>query len=219
MAEPDRTGASSGAERVRFLLRALGTFCLSFAAVLAANIAWLLWGTGIFVTSHAQHTLRQQIVAEIGHPRIPSPGPTGPPAPRVRYPVPREGGAVGILRIPRLRLDMVIVQGTSIDDLKKGPGHYPGTAFPWDPHGRVAIAGHRTTYLRPFWSLDQLRPGDAIRIQTEFGTFVYRVTVSRVVAPTALWVARQTRGPTLVLTTCDPRFSASHRLAVFAVRT
>ncbi len=218
MAEPDRTRSSAGGERVRFLLRALGVFSVSFAVVLAANIAWLLWGTGIFVTSHAQQALRQQLVAEIGHPRIPSPGPSGPPG-HVRYPVPREGQAVGILKIPRLRLDMVIVEGTGTDDLKKGPGHYPGTAFPWEAHGRVAIAGHRTTYLRPFWSLDRLSPGDPIRIQTEFGTFVYRVVESRVVPPGALWVARQTRAPTLVLTTCDPRFSASHRLAVFAVRT
>jgi sortase A len=136
----------------------------------------------------------------------------------VKIPVPKDGEAVGILKIPRLHLDMVVVQGTTIQDLMKGPGHYPGTAFPWSDHGRVAIAGHRTTYLRPFWALDTMRPGDRIQIQTEFGTFEYRVTGLRVVLPTAMWVARQTSSPTLVLTTCNPRFSSSQRIAVFAVR-
>jgi len=203
--------------RIRFLSRALGTFCLAFAVALAANIAWLVWGTGIFVTSHAQHTLRTEIVGRIHHPRLP-PAQSQGVSPR-HYPAPKAGQPMGILRIPRIHLDIVIIEGTTTDDLKEGPGHYPGTAFPWQDHGRVAIAGHRTTYLRPFWSLDSLRQGDVIRIQTEFGTFVYRVTGSRVVPPTAMWVAKQTAQPTLVLTTCEPRYSATHRLAVFAVRT
>ena len=113
---------------------------------------------------------------------------------------------------------MVVVQGTSTSDLEKGPGHYADTAFPWDPRGRAGIAGHRTTYLHPFWSLDKLRRGDLIELRTRYGTFDYRVTGSRTVLPTATWVLAQTRAPTLVLTTCTPRFSATHRLVVFATR-
>jgi sortase A len=82
----------------------------------------------------------------------------------------------------------------------------------------VAIAGHRTTYLHPFWSLDQLGPGDRIELQTRFGRFDYRVTSTRTVLPTAVWILRPTRDPTLVLTTCSPRFSATRRLVVFATR-
>jgi sortase A len=93
------------------------------------------------------------------------------------------------------------------------------SADPWDDRGRVAIAGHRTTYLHPFWSLDRLRAGDLIRLVTVVGTFDYRVTQSAEVPPSALWIARQTTRPSLVLTTCTPRFSASQRLVVFAVRT
>jgi hypothetical protein len=82
----------------------------------------------------------------------------------------------------------------------------------------VAVAGHRTTYLHPFWSLDELRRGDLVRLRTEYGTFEYRVTGSRVVLPDAVWVLRQTDEPTLVLTACEPRFSAAKRLVVFAER-
>jgi sortase A len=113
---------------------------------------------------------------------------------------------------------MVIVEGTDTEDLKKGPGHYTGTAYPWEDQGRVGVAGHRTTYLHPFWGLDKLRPGDLIRIVTEFGRFDYRVTGSKVIVPSDASVLDQTETPTLVLTTCTPRFSASHRLVVFAVR-
>jgi LPXTG-site transpeptidase (sortase) family protein len=194
----------------------LGTFCLAFAALLAINIAWLLWGTGLFVTAHAQHHLRAEILERIQHPRVTLT--SAPKTEPITFPIPHDGDPVGILKIPRLHLDIVVVQGTSIEDLKLGPGHYPGTAFPWEDRGRVAIAGHRTTYLRPFWSLDSMRQGDRIQIRTEYGVFNYRVTGLRVVRPDALWVANQTRAPTLVLTTCNPRFSASQRLALFAVR-
>jgi sortase A len=113
---------------------------------------------------------------------------------------------------------MVVVEGVSAGDLQKGPGHYPRTAYPWQRTGRVGIAGHRTTYLHPFWNLDKVRPGDGISLVTEYGTFDYEVTGSRVVLPSDVWVLRQTAAPTLVLTACTPRFSASHRLVVFARR-
>ena len=115
-------------------------------------------------------------------------------------------------------LDMVVVEGVGSRELTKGPGHYPDTAFPWEDHGRVAIAGHRTTYLQPFWALDELKTGDVIRLETEFGWFDYRVTGSRVVLPNDVSVLEQTKEPTLVLTACTPRFSGSHRLVVFASR-
>jgi sortase A len=180
------------------------------AVAVAGYQAWLFWGTGL-VTARAQSQLRAEITSRIETPRWAK-------APPPRAPVVLPGGAMAIVRIPKIGLDMVVVQGTTVDDLKKGPGHYANTAFPWQQHGRVGIAGHRTTYARPFWSLDELGAGDEIVLVTEFGSFHYRVTGSRVILPTERWVLARTRKPTLVLTTCTPRFSASHRLVVFAER-
>ena len=70
------------------------------------------------------------------------------------------------------------MQGTDYEALKKGPGHYPDTADPWDPTGRVGIAGHRTTYLAPFYSLETLRAGRHDHAADEYGTFDYEVTGS-----------------------------------------
>ena len=193
------------------IFRALGTICLAVAVVVAGYLGWLLWGTGIG-TAHEQHGLRQEIVQQIAHPRVLNPQTRLP-----TKPLP-EGAPLGLIRIPRIHLDMVVVNGTSTADLKRGPGHYIGTAYPWEATGRVGIAGHRTTYLHPFGGLDKLRPGDLIRLETEYGNFDYHVTGSRVILPTGTWVLNQSKAPTLALTTCTPRFSASHRLVVFASR-
>lgn len=190
--------------------RRIGLLFVAAAVAVAGHQAWLFWGTGI-VTARAQSHLRTEIISRIENPRWAQ-------APPPRAPVVLPGGAMAILRIPKIGLDMVVVQGTTVEDLKKGPGHYANTAFPWQRHGRVGIAGHRTTYARPFWSLDELRAGDEIVLVTEFGRFQYRVTGSRVILPAERWVLARTKNPTLVLTTCTPRFSASHRLVVFAER-
>jgi sortase A len=201
-------------KRTGFILRTAGTLCLVAALGVGGYMAWLLWGTGI-TTSRAQTELKARILERIETPRPPV-VPEDPVAPvSVSF---SPGEPMAILRIPRIGLDMVVVEGSDTENLKKGPGHYPDTAYPWEESGRVAIAGHRTTYGQPFWSLDELRRGDLIRVVTEFGRFDYRVTRLREVLPTDGWVLEQTDRPTLVLTTCTPRFTASRRLIVFAER-
>src|SRR5438477_417483 len=91
------------------------------------------------------------------------------------------------------------------------------TPVRWVGPGRVGIAGHRTTYLHPFFNLDQVRPGDTIQLLTGFGTYRYAVTRNFVLPEaTAGVVLRQTSRPTLVLTTCNPKYASSQRLIVEA---
>jgi sortase A len=188
-------------------LRITGNILLAAGFLVAAYVAWILWGTGVY-TSRAQGELRQDLAARIQDPR------SGELSRTRTLP----GEALAILRIPKIDMDTVVIEGTDVRDLKKGPGHYRDTAYPWEDEGKVGIAGHRTTYGAPFWSLDKLRRGDRIRLATEFGTFDYQVTRTREVLPTETDILRQTRDPTLVLTTCTPRFSAARRLIVFADR-
>lgn len=189
------------------LLRITGNIFLAAGFVVLAYVAWLLWGTGIY-TSRAQGQLREDISVRIQDPR------SGELS-RTRV---LPGDALALLRIPKIDMDVVVIEGTDIRDLKKGPGHYRDTAYPWEDDGKVAIAGHRTTYGAPFWSLDKLRRGDRISLATEFGTFDYRVSRTREVVPTETAILQQTKEPTLVLTTCTPRFSAAKRLIIFADR-
>lgn len=127
----------------------------------------------------------------------------------------RPGDAAGRITIPGLRASFLFVQGTDAASLEKGPGHYPSTALPG--LGRtVAIAGHRTTFLAPFRHLDALRAGERVVLTMPYGRFVYVVQFHRIVDPTAWWVTRNVGYDRLVLSACDPLFSAAHRLVVFA---
>lgn len=127
----------------------------------------------------------------------------------------RAGQAIGRILIPRIGVSFLVIQGTDTLSLEKGPGHYPGTALPG--LGRtVAIAGHRTTYLAPFRHIDALRPGDRIVLEMPYGRFTYSVQWHSIVLPSALWVTRNVGYDRLVLSACNPLYSAAQRIIVFA---
>jgi sortase A len=111
---------------------------------------------------------------------------------------------------------LYVVHGVSLDLLRRGPGHYPDSDAPGGA-GNLAIAGHRTTYGAPFWSLEELSDGDTIHVVDRRGDeWVYAYREQRVVAPTDTWVVGDdplgSGAPTITLTTCHPRFSAAQRL-------
>ena len=110
----------------------------------------------------------------------------------------------------------VVVEGTGASALRAGAGHYPNTPLPGE-EGNVAIAGHRTTYGKPFANLDHLKPGDEIFLETPVGKYTYKVSKDPfVVTTTDFSVIAQTPGKTLTLTTCHPKGSARQRLVVKA---
>jgi len=125
------------------------------------------------------------------------------------------GNAIGHIRIPRIGASYDVVQGTDEASLEKGPGHYPATAFPGLGQ-TVAIAGHRTTYLAPFRHLDALKPGDRIVLEMPYAVFTYAVQYRRIVLPNALWVTRGVGYERLVLSACNPLYSAAQRIIIFA---
>jgi sortase A len=82
--------------------------------------------------------------------------------------------------------------------------------------GTVGVAGHRTTYLAPFNKIDKLRKGDEVRLEMPYATVTYRVERTRIVLPTAVWVTKRVGYDRLILSACHPKYSASHRIVVFA---
>jgi len=125
------------------------------------------------------------------------------------------GDAIGRIVIPRIGAGFDVIQGTDTISLEKGPGHYPTSAFPG--LGRtVAIAGHRTTYLAPFRHIDRLRGGDRIVLSMPYARFTYVVQYRKIVLPTALWVTDDVGYDRLVLSACNPLYSAKQRIIVFA---
>jgi sortase A len=126
-----------------------------------------------------------------------------------------EGDALGRIRIDRIGLSSVVVEGTGAGDLRTGPGHYPRTPLPGQ-RGTVAIAGHRTTYDAPFRKIDKIKPRDEITVVLPYGRFTYRVERTRIVEPTDVWVTQRVSYDRLILSACHPLYSAAKRIVVFA---
>ena len=127
----------------------------------------------------------------------------------------KPGDAIGRIRISKIGISFVVVQGTDGSSLQKGPGHYLDTSFPGLP-GTVAIAGHRTTYLAPFRHINDLHRGDVIELEMPYARFTYSVEKTRIVAPSEYSVIKPVGYPRLVLTACHPLYSAAQRIVVFA---
>ena len=105
------------------------------------------------------------------------------------------------------------VSGVSLDQLKRGPGHYPETPLPGQK-GNVAIAGHRTTYGQPFHNIDKVKVGDQIIFETLQGTFVYRATETIIVKPSQVEILEDKGDNRITLIACHPKYSAKERIIV-----
>jgi len=229
-------------EHVRRTIAAIGRTLVTLGLLILLFVAYQLWGTGIF-TARAQHKLKsafaleQQQYDRANHITPPTTGTTVPGRPtttttfpktsqaRPAPPIPPDGQAEGWITIPKIGLHMVFVEGTTRDDLEKGPGHYPATPMP-GTIGDAAIAGHRTTYLHPFGDIDHLKAGDDIFIQTVAGTFDYEVYRAPLATGPNDWevvpaedvgiVADHPLDAELTLTSCHPKHYAEHRIVIKA---
>jgi sortase A len=219
---------------VRRAIAGIGRTLVTLGLLILLFVVYQLWGTGIF-TARAQESLKNTFQQELRQNQaendtvgpvpttVGTAKPTGTTSTTVVYSnrlsplvTPAEGAVEGVIKIPRIGITFYYVEGTSRDDLKKGPGHYPGTPLP-GTIGNAAIAGHRTTYLHPFWGLDDLKVGDDIIIQTTAGTtFDYQMYAQLIVKPTDVWVVDNTPGPELTLTACNPKGSAAQRIVIKA---
>lgn len=212
---------TKGPRGVRAAIRVTGKGLVGLGILLLLFVAYQLWGTGI-AERRAQSSLRAQFQRQRPLPPegAPAPAPTlaARPTTPATTPTPDLGEALASIKIPRIDLEKVVVEGVGVEDLKKGPGHYPGTAMPGEI-GNAAIAGHRTTYGAPFGRLDELEAGDPIVLATRSGEFRYEVTESKIVSPEDVWVLDPTPDGRLTLTTCHPRYSAAQRLIIVAVLT
>lgn len=227
------------------LIRGTGWTFIWLGVYLMGFVGYQLWVTNL-LTSREQSALaadledRFAVVEAEEVPVIVDPGDPGRPFEFVEpgeategleiqfllqeQPAP-EGEAFAQILIPRIGVDVTVIEGVRRRDLKKGPGHLPGTPIPGQP-GNAVISGHRTTYGAPFGEVGELVPGDRIEVETAIGLHVYEVRQAParcadedgrcIVAPTDLWVTEPRDGAWLTLTTCHPRFSSRQRLIVFA---
>jgi sortase A len=128
----------------------------------------------------------------------------------------KEGEAIGRIKVPRLGLNMILVNGTDESTLEKGPGRDLRTYMPGQGQ-LIYIAGHRTTYLAPFSHIDSLRAGDRVTLELPYATFVYRIVRHRIVPSDDLAVLKSHGREVVILQACHPRFFATHRYLAYAL--
>lgn len=226
------------------MVAALGRTFITVGILILLFVGYQLWGTGIY-TAREQNALERDFATTLAREGVPAPTSTtttttiGVPGETsettetsetsetalLAPTIPAEGDPVARIKIPKIGVDAIVVNGVSRNDLRKGPGLYPETSLPGQA-GNAAIAGHRTTYGAPFGDLDQLVVGDLVQVQTLYGVFRFRVTEQLIVAPSDIGVIdpkpvdtnAPSKGlvPQVTLTTCNPKYSAAQRLIVKA---
>ena len=209
-------------------LRTLGKLLISVGIGVLLFVVWTLSGTGLYTASQ-QRSLQAEFdkLPPFAAGATPQDGkPTGPPSSFK----PSAGDPVFRVKIPKIEFNKIVVEGVDVEELRKGPGHYPACREGFSPplctkfgevwpgeEGRVIVSGHRTTYGAPFGDLDKLEAGDRIDVETKWGDFTYVVTKKEIVKPDTRAIVADVEGiRELVLTTCNPKFSASQRLIIFA---
>jgi sortase A len=139
--------------------------------------------------------------------------PTGKESAKV--PAPEDGELIGRISIPRIGVSAVVVQGVGKRTLRRGAGHIPDTAMPFQQAGNVGIAAHRDSFFR---GLKDIHEHDTIELTTLEGTFRYQVAWTRIVKPEDTSVLAPTDEPALTLVTCYPFYYVGSAPKRFVVR-
>src|SRR5215813_7568458 len=125
--------------------------------------------------------------------------------------------ALAVLKIPKIHLEVPVLEGTDDTILDRGVGHIEGTALPGGP-GNLGIAGHRDGFFR---GLKDISPGDRITLETLGGSSEYVIEKVFLVKPDDVWILDDSASPELTLVTCFPFYyvgSAPQRYIVKARR-
>ncbi|MFI8963290.1 class E sortase [Streptomyces sp. NPDC053493] len=223
---------------VRLVVRSLSELCITVGALIVLFVVYVMYWTGVQAQGATAGQLDLLQREWVDRPVEPAPGtgttagsgtgtagaPRATPGPRPTPYSPGKGFAV--MYVPRLgkSWEWPVLEGTGAGTLKKGLGHYTGTARLGET-GNFAVAGHRRTYGDPFKDFPRLRPGDAVVLTDGTTWYTYRIdrapyrtvpTDVAVVDPVPRKSGYQGPGRYLTLTTCDPEWGSSHRLIVWA---
>lgn len=216
---------------LRLVIRTFSELCVTAGALIVLFVGYLLCWTGVQAGDATASQLDRLQRAWADSPALPGPGPAPGSAPAASSPAPApspyaDGKGLAVMYVPRLGADWEwpVLEGTRTGTLKKGLGHYAGTAR-LGQTGNFAVAGHRRTYGDPFKDFPRLRPGDAVVLTDGTTWYTYRVdrapyrtlpTDIGVIDPVPRKSGFAGPGRYLTLTTCDPEWGSSHRLIVWA---
>ena len=124
---------------------------------------------------------------------------------------------LAILKIPKVKLEVPVLEGTDDLTLNRGVGHIAGTGPPGSSEN-IGIAGHRDGFFRV---LKDISIGDEIQLTTVEHTDSYIVDGMSFVRPQDVSALEPRSEPSITLVTCYPFYfmgSAPQRFIVHAKR-
>jgi sortase A len=226
-------------DRIRTVIRGVGQTLLTLGLVMLLLAAYEVWFTDV-VNHRTQKHLTTELQKQWDEGDDPTVEAPAKPGQKVRD-IPL-GDGFALIYIPDFGTDYVytVVEGTGLDELNEGPGHYVDTPLP-GAVGNVSIAGHRVGKGSPFLNLDKLHAGSAIVIRTKSYWYTYRVLGDKatgnpdavsalgfpgreivdpsnvgVIAPVPDKPGAKPTQRLLTLTTCHPKFTAKQRMVIHA---
>ena len=166
-------------DTLRTVIRGVGQSLITLGLVLLLFVVYEVWVSNYFA-DRKQGMVHKEFAQAVQRGQDPLRGEDRLNLPSGKQVVIPVGEGFANLYIPRFGKDYAktVVQGTDDGSLERGPGHYVNTAVPGQI-GNFAMAGHRVGKGEPFLNLDQLRPGDAIVVQTAHNWYIYRVLGDR----------------------------------------
>lgn len=211
----------------------LGELLLTGGVIVLLFVAWQMWIGDIIISAQ-----KNEEGAAVSQEWANAPAPELPPVVQtddgatafepVIPAAPADTELLGQMHVPRFGVEynVGIYGGTSrartLDKL--GIGVYTDSKMPGEI-GNFAMAGHRTTWGKPFNQLDKLQVGDAIVVETPDGWFTYRYRTLEYVKPTqtdVLLDVPQMPGVAtgeryITLTACSPLYSLAERIVAYGV--
>lgn len=214
---------------MRVVVRTISELCITVGTLIVLFVVYVLFWTGVKADDAMDRQVDQlqKQWAKGAVQQTAAPGGSTSPAKSPAAPAPyKYGKPFAIMYIPRLGFtwNKPVLEGTATDVLKKGLGHYRGTAQ-LGRQGNFSVAGHRRTYGDPFKDFPKLRGGDAVVLTDGTTWFTYRIDKGpyktlpsdiEVIDPVPRKSGYTRPGRYLTLTTCDPEWGHSHRLIVWA---
>ncbi|GAA4910322.1 sortase A [Stackebrandtia albiflava] len=162
--------AASGAGGRR-AVRVFAEVFVTLGAVVLLFSAYMIWGTSAEITA-AQDEKETELIEDWADAEE---DPTLDPLP---------GEAIARLYMPQIRPEpWIIVEGTDLDDIETAPGHFEDSAMPGET-GNFALAGHNVPAI--FRHIDVLKAGDVVVVETMSNFYIYEITESAILSPTAL---------------------------------
>ncbi|MBS2531297.1 class E sortase [Catenulispora sp. NF23] len=210
------------AERTRTTIRSLGEILITLGVVLFLFCAYQLFYTNVVADEAMKSEVSDLHKQWAEPPAARSAAPAADPFDTADSQG-HSGTAFAILHIPRLGDKSIpVLQGTTLDLLGRGVGHYKDSALPGQI-GNFAVAGHRKTHGEPFRYLDEMRAGDLIVVETAQTWYTYREdrdpfivepTDLGVVAPVPNEPGEKPSQKLITLTTCNPWWASTQRMIV-----